>query len=187
MGIATRVLRIFKADIHGVMDQLEDRGLLLKQYLRDMEEALAHKEVRLKKLDVSRSQTRLKRDNYNKDIEKLEQDLEAAIKRDKDNIARLLIKKIKPLIRLRDDIERHMNALDQQIVQFSNGFDQQRMQYQQLKQRAREYFHQADRKTWEETLTVVTPGMISRELSDEEIEFELIQRKEAMVDNKGGI
>ena len=33
MSIMTRFVRIFKADIHGVMDQLEDKGLLLKQYL----------------------------------------------------------------------------------------------------------------------------------------------------------
>jgi len=40
MGITTRLVRIFKADLHGVMDQLEDQGLLLKQHLRDMQAAL---------------------------------------------------------------------------------------------------------------------------------------------------
>ena len=50
MGIMTRVVKIFKADIHGVMDQLEDPSLLLKQHLRDMEEALNEKEVKLKKV-----------------------------------------------------------------------------------------------------------------------------------------
>ena len=98
-----------------------------------------------------------------------------------------MIKKIKPLTQFRDDIERHINALDQQIAQFNNCIDQQRMQYQQLKHRATEYFHQADRKTWEKTLSAVTPGIISDELTDEEIELELIQRKDAMADNKGRI
>jgi len=40
MAILTRIIQLFKADIHGVMDQLEDQGLLLKQHLRDMEESL---------------------------------------------------------------------------------------------------------------------------------------------------
>ena len=70
MGILTRVLRIFKADIHGVMDQLEDKGLLLKQYLRDMAEALEQKEAGLKKMNLSRSQAQRERDKYNQDIEK---------------------------------------------------------------------------------------------------------------------
>ena len=186
MGILTRVLRICKADIHGVMDQLEDKELLLKQYLRDMAEALEQKEARLKKMNLSRSQAVRKRDKYNQDIEKLEQDLEVAIKRDKDNIARLLIKKLKPLTRLRADIERHIDALDHEIAQFNDCIDQQRLQYEQLKQRATEYFHQAEQTEWEKTFSDFIPASISQELSDEEVELELIQRKEALFENKGG-
>ena len=47
MGIASRMVNIFKADVHGVVDQFEDQGLLLKQYLRDMAEALSQKEAEL--------------------------------------------------------------------------------------------------------------------------------------------
>ncbi|MBW1694925.1 MAG: PspA/IM30 family protein, partial [Deltaproteobacteria bacterium] len=64
MGVFTRIVRICKADIHGVMDQLEDQGLLLKQHLRDMEKALSQKEARLKKLVVSRRQTLQEIDKY---------------------------------------------------------------------------------------------------------------------------
>ena len=45
MGIASRMVNIFKADIHGVMDQFEDRVLLLKQHLRDMAQTLNQKEA----------------------------------------------------------------------------------------------------------------------------------------------
>jgi len=41
MGIMTRFTRIFKADIHGVMDQIENKELILKQGLREMEASLA--------------------------------------------------------------------------------------------------------------------------------------------------
>ena len=56
MGIASRIVKIFKADIHGVMDQLEDPGLLLKQYLREMEEALNQKEAKLARKIALRNQ-----------------------------------------------------------------------------------------------------------------------------------
>jgi phage shock protein A len=187
MGIATRVLKICKADIHGMMDQLEDKGLLLKQYLRDMKEALEHKEARLKKLNVSLSQARRERDNYNQEIEKLEQDLETAIKKAKDTISRLLIRKIKSLTRLRDDIDRYVHALDQQMGQFKDCIDQQRIQYAQLKIRATEYFHPTDQKEWEKTQPTFPPGRTYPAPSDEEIELELIQRKEAILENKGGM
>ena len=101
MGIMTRVVRIFKADVHGVMDQLEDRQLLLKQHLRDMAEALSLKEVRLNEMLASRKQAQQDRDKYGRQSQALEQDLAVAIQKDKDDIARMLIRKIKPLDSLR--------------------------------------------------------------------------------------
>jgi phage shock protein A len=183
MGIAKRMIRIFKSDIHGVMDQLEDQGLLLKQYLRDMEEALRRKEAKLKKIVVSRSLAARQRDNYKLEIEKLEHDLGIAIRRDKDDIARMLIRKLKPLNALRDDFGRQIEALDDEIMRFKEHIEQQRLQYEQLKQRAVEYFHQTEQKEWQKTPAAFTPGIISHELSEEEVELELLQRKELL---KGG-
>jgi len=186
MSIMTRFVRIFKADIHGVMDQLEDKGLLLKQYLRDMEAALEQKKARLQKVNVSRNQALRERDRYHREINKLEQDLEVALKRNKDNIARLLIKKIKPLNRLREDIEAHIATLDLEIAKFEECIDQQHIQYEQLKQQASEYFHQAEQKEWEKTISDFMPGNITQELTEEEVELELIQRKETLRAQTGG-
>jgi phage shock protein A len=186
MGIVTRFVRIFKADIHGVMDQLEDKGLLVKQHLRDMREALEQKEAGLKKMTASRGQALLERDKYKQEIDKLEQDLAVAIKRDKDNIARMLIKKLKPLIGLRDDIEGHIGTLDREIARFKDCIEQQTLQYEQLKHRAREYFHHAEQRQWGKTLSDFIPTTITRELNDEEVELELIRRKEGLRENTGG-
>ncbi len=83
MGITTRLIRIFKADIHGVMDQFEDKGLLLKQYLRDMEDALSEKETGLRKVTVACTQARQEDENYGLEFEKLEHDLMSALKKDR--------------------------------------------------------------------------------------------------------
>ena len=183
MGIMTRIVRIFKADIHGVMDQLEDQGLLLKQYLRDMEEALGQKETRLRNINAARTQAGRERDKYNLEIEKLEQDLEVALKKDKDNIARLIIKKLNPLTKLRDHMHRHLDALDQEIIELQDCIDRQRIQYEQLKHRATEYYHRTEQNEWENKRANFTPGNIIEELSNEEIELELLQRKEALSRN----
>ena len=58
MAILTRIFRLFKADIHGVMDHIEDQGLLLKQHLRDMEESLVQKEAKIKQMCFARDQAR---------------------------------------------------------------------------------------------------------------------------------
>ena len=180
MRILNRFVRIFKADIHGVMDQLEDKGLLLKQYLRDMEDALSKKETRLRKINAARTLAQQESENYRLEIEKLEQDLTVALKKDKDDIARLLIKKIIPFTKLHDGVRHHIDNLDREITAIKEGIDQQRIQYEHLKHRSRQYFHQAEQAAWEKAGAFFNPGNISEDLSKEEIELELLQRKEAL-------
>jgi phage shock protein A len=183
MGIMTRFMRLCKADIHGVMDQLEDKGLLLKQYLRDMEEELGQKEARLRKLVVSRDKLQQDCDKYSGECKKLDADIESALKKGKDDIARLLIKKIKPMTSHRDELTRHIQNLSREITQFHGLIEEQRLQYEQLELRAKEYFHREEREKWEQTIATTIPSVPSREPSEEEVELELLKRKEAA---KGG-
>jgi len=50
MTLLTRMTRLLKADLHGILDCLEEPEEVLKQTIRDMEEALAHKEHTLTEL-----------------------------------------------------------------------------------------------------------------------------------------
>jgi len=83
MGILSRMVKIFKADINGVMDQLEDQELLLRQHLREMEEVLGRRESQLKEMVLSRNKSQQDRDIYRRKREKFEQDLTLAIEKDK--------------------------------------------------------------------------------------------------------
>ena len=180
MGIMTRVVRIFKADVHGVMDRLEDQELLLKQHLRDMAEALNLKEVKLNKMLVSRKQMQQEYDKYHQQSEAMDQDLAIAIQKNKDDIARMLIRKINPLNNLRDELGNHIRTLDEEISDRRNRLDQQRLQYEQLKNRSLDFFHKTQVQEWRHDLAEEVPGGKFGELSEEEIELELLKRKEAL-------
>ena len=183
MAIMTRFMRLCKADIHGVMDQLEDKGLVLKQCLRDMEQEIDRKEATLKKVVASREQAQREHEKYVQEGEKLEQDLSVAIEKNKDDIARLLIRKLKPLIYHRDELGRHVETLDLKINQFGECVEEQRLQFEQLQLQCAEYFQGIEREEWKKAMSDVVPRSVSREPSEEEVELELLQRKEAV---KGG-
>lgn len=183
MAILTRLIKLFKADIHGVMDQLEDQGLLLKQHLRDMEESLGQKEARLKKMLLSRDLAQQDHDKSKKEPENLEQNLEVAIKKERDDIARMLIKKLKPLAKIQEERRHHIDILNQEISHFNHALEQQHLQYEQLKQKSHAYFHRKEQNGLEQTFTTMGPNRICQELSEEEVELELLQRKEML---KGG-
>ena len=180
MAILTRIFRLFKADIHGFMDQIEDQGLLLKQHLRDMEDALVHKEAKLKQMCFARDQVR---QDYEKGIKKnstLEQDLEVAIRKDRDDIARMLIKKVKPLSHIQSERCGYIDRLNHEIKQFKEDFEQQRLQYEQLRQQAADFFHRTEKLSGDHSWSPMQAGSGTCDLSNEEVELELLQRKEAL-------
>jgi phage shock protein A len=183
MAILTRIFQQFKADIHGVMDQIEDQGLLLKQHLRDMEDSLAQKETQLKRIENARDQAQQEFQKGKKETDSLESDLEVAIKKDRDDIARMLIKKLKPLSRIQTERYNHIDLLNHEIAQFKENIEQQRLQYETLKQKATAYFHRTEKQGWQEPWAATPSDFNVHELSEEEIELELLQRKEAV---KGG-
>ncbi len=180
MAIIGRIVKIFKADIHGVMDQMQDQGLLLKQHLRDMEEALNCKEARLQKMKASRNQALQDLNRYKQHWDTLEHDLTMAVRKDKDDIARMLIIKRSIPKRLSNEVSRHVKALDEEITQFDDHLQQQRLKYEQLKNRSTEYLHRTQMQKWEKEAIDPVPYDSYAELSEQEIELELLKRKDTL-------
>ena len=50
MALITRVSRLFRADVHAVLDRIEEPDLLLRQALREMEDSFASDQQQLKLL-----------------------------------------------------------------------------------------------------------------------------------------
>ena len=182
MGILTRFTRLCKADIHGVMDQLEDKELMVKQCLREMAESLARKQAELEKTRRSLARNRQDRERFLRERENLEQDLAAAIEKEKDDIARLLIKKLKTLDQHLEAMDRHGESLDRQMASLRELIDTRKHQHAELKLRAETCFQQTEHRKWERTVSRVLPNGAFAPMSPEEVELELIRRKEAFHD-----
>jgi phage shock protein A len=183
MGIATRIVKIFKADIHGVMDQLEDQGLLLKQYLRDMEEALNQKKVKLARKTALLEQAKKEHHKYHLKYQSVDHDLTVAVQKGRDNLARMLIRKTQPLGGLCDQLADQVATLTEEISQYKHHLSEQRLQYEQLKIRSAGFFHRAEMQDREKDMRNIISNTLPGELSEEEIELELLKRKESLAPN----
>jgi phage shock protein A len=180
MAIIARIVEIFKADIHGVMDQLEDQRLLLKQHLRDMADALNRKETKLRKMTAAHNQGLKDLAGYKQQLEALDHDLTVALRKNKDDIARTLIRKMKPLENLSDELTRHLKTLDEEMIQFDNHLQLQRLRYEQLKNRAAEYLHKTRMQRWEKEVIDPVSDYDCGEQMEHEVELELLKRKDAL-------
>jgi phage shock protein A len=179
MGIASRLIRLCKADLHGVMDQIEDRELLLKQYLREMEEALAVKKAHLERLMARR--TRAERDlvSYRDKVGALEEDIALAVAREKDDIARMLIRRKYPLCQGVENLETRRHHLQVEIDAAEEAFTGQVAAHEQVRRQAAA-FDGGRRADSEPTPGRRNPGASHAAPSDAEIELELLQCQEAL-------
>ena len=179
MRLMTRIINIFKADVHGVMDRLEDQALLLKQHLREMEEVLESNKAILRKKIAIQNQVQRDYDKSKRQCDGLERDLAFAVQNGKDDIARSLIKKRKPLINLLTELSRQTKALDAEIFKNQEYLDQQKLRYKRLKHRSREYFHKAH-QDWGKNISELMPEYVDDSMTEMEIELELLKHKKEL-------
>ena len=183
MGIARRIVAIFKADVHGVVDQFEDQGLLLKQYLRDMAESLSQKQTELARKTALRNQIQKEHEKYHGQYLSLDQDLTIAVQKGKDNIARMLIRKMRPLTVFCEALIEQVATLDEELSQLKDQLSDRQQRYDQLKIRSAEFFGQAIKRTRDKDRFELFGSNPTVELSEEEIDLELLKRKEALDQN----
>jgi len=184
MGIMTRMLRLCKADVHGVMDQLEDKDLLLKQYLREMEDSLEKKERQIHGMTRNAEQLQRRVVRHREEMEKLETDLNLALEKGKDDIARMLIRRRRSLETACRCLKDRHEAIAEEKSALSATLADQRLQYETLKARADAYCRQADQRSWAKGSGVRNEEWSLIDPKEEEVELELLQRKEAL--QKGG-
>ena len=180
MGMLSRVVRIWKADIHGVMDEFEDKGLVLKQGLRDMEDEMEKKEMQLKQLETSRDQAGRKYDAAAERYGKLDDDLASGLVGGHDKICRTLIRRLKEEEKLMASLEDYRQDLASDIDGLRQVLAGQHRQYQDCLARSREFFLREEQQNWQEGFAGLTGDKFGAAVSDEEVEVELLRRKAAM-------
>lgn len=93
MTLITRIARLFRADLHAVLDRIEEPEALLRQAIREMEEEQAADEKRLQCLLREAGQLSARRDERNRALAALEGELDLCFAAGKDELARALVKR----------------------------------------------------------------------------------------------
>lgn len=179
MGILSRVVRLCKADLHGVMDQMEDKELLLKQHLREMRAVIAGRQTRIDQLEDVMGMTKRDLLRYHKQVQALEEDLDLAAARGKDDIARLLIRKLHPMRQCVANMETQMNDHTNALAEEQERLAAQTLAYDDIRHRVAVVRERSRRADGILAAVKIEGALGSQEPSEEEIEWELIQRKEA--------
>jgi len=93
MALINRVSRLFKADFHAVLDQIEEPELVLKQAIRDMEDDLAATGQRINLSAHDQEALAVRRSELESAIADFDGQLDLCFESGKDNLAKALIKR----------------------------------------------------------------------------------------------
>jgi phage shock protein A len=179
MRLFERAGRLIRSDAHGILDQLEERTLLMKQHLRDAELELAHKRACVEELEEEQRTLREQVERLNVRVQSLDEDVELALKSDRDELARFALRKLLPVKEASREARARIAELAARRDRLTERLTQQELEFEELKLRVEARLAEARDKQSAQPAP-------SRQVADEEIEIELLRRSRAQQAAVGG-
>ena len=136
MALISRVTRLFQADLHAVLDSIEEPELLLRQAVREMEEEVARQRQRVRILNQRRVLLKSREAETEAFLGELEEQLDVCFDAGNDELARTQVRSrleaeqsFKALQRGRGELEKIVEALNATL-------EQNQMRLEEMKNRS---------------------------------------------------
>ncbi len=176
MALINRVSRLFKADLHAVLDRIEEPEALLKQSVREMEEALTRDRRRNQSLQRERSEIQAREKELSGALTKLDEELETCFEFDRDDLARRQIKRKLELERQQKTYRRRREELEELLQRQQRRIEENAVRLQSMRQKAELLATDGDEEAGGagQAMDVATDFGVS----DEEVEVAFLREKQ---------
>jgi phage shock protein A len=164
---------MFRADMHAVLDRIEEPQQMLQQAIREMEEALLHDQQQLKLLNYELGQLQRRRQALQQQQEQSEEELDICFHSGKEELARNIIKRRLQTERLGKLLTQQEEALGEQISQLQPRIEQNRAELEGMRQKAELLLSEQP-----ESGAGVGAEDIGVSVSEDEIEVALLREKQ---------
>ena len=177
MRFLDRLALVAKADAHGVMDQLEERSLLVKQHLREAELELTRKRARAEALEEEERRLADEAERLESRAAAFDEDVELALSGGKEELARFALRRLLPLREAAQERRTRIAELRQDRTRLLERLEAQEAELDALRTRARAGL--ASEASAE-------PGPLPRGgVAEEQVELELLRRRDARAVGEG--
>lgn len=136
MTLMTRFSRLFRADLHAVLDRLEEPDVLLRQALREMEQSLIDGRRQLKALELERQQLLRRCSQAEAGAGDIDTQLDLCFAAANTELARTLLRRKLEGERLGASLQRRIAGLDAAIAERNQALEEQTQQLQRLRDQA---------------------------------------------------
>ena len=147
MTLIARVSRLFRADLHAVLDRVEEPDLVLRQAVREMEEDLARDGRNREALLAELQRMAARDEEIERSLSGMEEELDVCFEAGKDDLGRALIRRRlegksyrATLARRREGIQEKLARLEKRIREHSAQLDAMRQKAELFTPREAEPF-----------------------------------------------
>lgn len=124
MALITRISRLFTADLHAVLDRIEEPQAQLKQAIREMEESCTRDQQRLRWLTQEREQLHTQHTELEAGLRQLDEELDVCFRLAKEELAR-------GLTRRKLHARRQQKAVASSMAEAGKNLEQLRLQVEE--------------------------------------------------------
>jgi phage shock protein A len=171
LKLLDRIATLLKADAHGVVESLEERSLLLKQYVREAEIELNRKRAQLEALRDEEKRLREVLTRREEESRGLDEDIALALAGGKDDLARFAIRRLLPRRSEAKAVSARLEELAPESQALAERLAEHEKQFETLRTRVRSELAR-------ETEIEASSGWLAEPVvAEEEVELELMRRR----------
>lgn len=171
MRLFDRIAILVKADAHGVVESLEERSLLLKQYVREAEIELNQKTARLDAMREDEKRLREALAHLEEDVRGLDEDVTLALGGGNDDLARFAARRLIPRRNEAAALRAQIAQRADEVQALAERLAAQQAQFDSLRVRVRAELAR------ESAASPSAPWACEAVVADEEVELELMRRR----------
>lgn len=171
MALITRLSKLFQADMHAVLDKIEEPAALLKQSIREMEASVLADERHARTAEYKRQQLEGKRDQLAETLTELDQKCALCFQSGKDELARAFIKRRLETQQTQQWLAEKIAALNEQTHRLTQRLAEHQAQLAAMQQKAEIFLEDGavSSPPWE------NPSVVIR---DEDVEVAFLREKQ---------
>lgn len=172
MALIRRVSRLFAADMHAVLDQIEEPESVLRQAIREMEEELARQHQREKWIGAEIDSSAREIEAFARQNRDLDAKLDVCFANDNETLAKRLTRRKLETARLSEQAGRKREALTEQLEELQALLRSNNDRLEGMRQKAA--LLATDRSAKASLCDVHVPG-----IDDDDVEIAFLREKQA--------
>ena len=177
MSIVTRISRLFKADMHGILDAMEEPEVILRQAVREMEEEIEKSEVHGKKLDREKERLEKAQQVYAVKLQELEREIGFCFGENNETLAKSMIRKKLEVDQWLQEISDRLRCVIDEKALNSEELDEHKDKLNSVIDKL-ELFADRYSNDWTDSFDSPRDTVRRKSISQEDVELEFLHEKQ---------